>query len=312
MATAIDVREITKNYAGEHALRGLSFSVPSGSIFGIVGADGAGKTTTMRILATLINPDSGSASVLGHDVKSHLSKIRESIGYMPQKFSLYQDLSVRENLLFFADVFGVGAKERGERMKRLLSFSRLGPFVNRRAANLSGGMKQKLALSCALIHTPEVLLLDEPTTGVDPISRKEFWDILKDLRSQGITILISTPYMDEAHLCDALLFMHKGESILEGTPEQLLAAYPLSLYRIWQDAGTVFCPQDTELPEGIEMLYPSGGTIHAAAARDLTKEEIFRRVKPILPQSQHIAAVAANIEDLLFLTLARKERAHDK
>ena len=185
MEPSVVVSNLSKNYAGEHALAGISFAAPRGCLFGMVGADGAGKTTLLRILTTLCNFDNGEVTVLMKDVVKDYLDLRKRIGYMPQKFSLYQDLTVRENLLFFADIFGVGKTERKERMDRLLSFSRLGPFQNRRSRDLSGGMKQKLALSCTLVHTPEILFLDEPTTGVDPVSRKEFWEILFDLKKQG-------------------------------------------------------------------------------------------------------------------------------
>ena len=219
----------------------------------------------------------------GLDTARDFRAIRAQIGYMPQKFSLYQDLSVRENMQFFADLFGVPPAERDERMARLLDFSRLAPFVNRRARNLSGGMKQKLALSCTLIHTPRVLFLDEPTTGVDPVSRREFWTILAELRSQGITIVVSTPYMDEAHLCDELLFLHKGQIVRQGKPETLLATYPHPLYKVSSASTLLTVAQNAPLPSGVALMYPEGGAIHVAVAGvERSPGEVLSVAKPLL------------------------------
>jgi ABC-2 type transport system ATP-binding protein len=190
---AIRVDNVKKSYGDTVALSSVSLTVEAGEMFGLIGPDGAGKTTLMRILTSLIDPDEGEAWILGLPVRSQAPRVREIIGYMPQRFSLYADLTVSENMRFFADLFGVPAGERKRRTEELLDFSRLGDFVKRRAGALSGGMKQKLALSCALIHTPKVLVLDEPTTGVDPVSRRDFWEMLERLRAQGATILVSTP-----------------------------------------------------------------------------------------------------------------------
>lgn len=205
----IEVRDLHKRYGATEAVRGLSLSVPGGTICGLIGPDGAGKTTTMRILCGLLRPDGGEASILGHDCARETRAIKDHLGYMPQRFSLYPDLTVAENLRFFADLFAVPRAERAAREVELMEFSRLAPFVGRRAGRLSGGMKQKLALCCTLIHTPQVLILDEPTTGVDPVSRREFWRILRDLAGRGLALLVSTPYMDEAGMCDAVVLMHK-------------------------------------------------------------------------------------------------------
>ena len=223
---SVTVRDLRKNFAGENALAGLDLEVPAGSLFGLLGADGSGKTTLFRILATLLAPDGGEAAVLSCDVRTQAREIRGRIGYMPQRFSLYEDLSVQENMLFFADIFCVAPDKRLERIERLLKFSRLSLFRDRRAGALSGGMKQKLALSCALIHTPELLILDEPTTGVDPLSRREFWSILKELNRSGVTILTSTPYLDEAAFCDGIALFHQGRVLLSGAPPDLLKSPP--------------------------------------------------------------------------------------
>ncbi len=201
------------------ALQEVSFAVEKGEIFGLIGPDGAGKTTLIRILASLILPDSGSASLAGFDPVRDYARVRQIIGYMPGRFSLYQDLSVQENLRFFATVFKADLETNYPLIKDL--YDQLAPFKNRRAGQLSGGMKQKLALCCALVHEPEILLLDEPTTGVDPVSRREFWDMLIRLKARGITILVSTPYMDEATLCDRIALIQKGTILETGTPAEI-------------------------------------------------------------------------------------------
>ncbi len=229
---ALRVDAITKSFGAAAALSGVSFSVEAGEMFGLIGPDGAGKTTLIRIITSLIDADDGEASVLGFSVKREPARVREIIGYMPQHFSLYQDLTVAENLRFFADLFGVPADERKRRTEELLAFSRLGDFVKRRAGALSGGMKQKLALSCALIHTPRALILDEPTTGVDPVSRRDFWEMLERLRSQGVTILVSTPYMNEASLCQHMVFIHKGKILATGSVGEITALFRGTVYAV--------------------------------------------------------------------------------
>jgi ABC-2 type transport system ATP-binding protein len=308
--SAILATDIYKKYDTVEALRGVSCDVPEGALFGLIGADGAGKTTLLRILVTLLQPDRGSATILGKNTVTEFAAVRAIVGYMPQRFSLYSDLSVKENLLFFADVFGVPAAERAARMERLLSFSRLTPFVNRRASQLSGGMKQKLALSCALIHTPRLLILDEPTTGVDPVSRKEFWDILFDLRRQGITILVSTPYMDEATLCDSLLLLHRGSVLRQGTPAALLAAYPLTLYRIASSTCSVTVRQGTPLPDGVKLMYPAAGAVHAAVRSGIiTSAQILSHVRKYVPEAETIEEASPSIEDLFFFLLSAEGTA---
>lgn len=212
------------------ALEDISFEVKQSELFGLIGPDGAGKTTLFRILATLLLAESGDASVDELDVKKDYKAIRKRIGYMPGKFSLYQDLSVEENLNFFAHVFGTTIEQNYHLIKDI--YQQLEPFKTRKAGKLSGGMKQKLALCCALIHEPSVLFLDEPTTGVDPVSRKEFWEMLKYLKSEGITILVSTPYMDEASLCDRVALMQKGKILDIDTPVGIIEKYPKKIWSI--------------------------------------------------------------------------------
>ncbi|MEZ4396272.1 MAG: ABC transporter ATP-binding protein [Candidatus Krumholzibacteriia bacterium] len=233
-APAIRVEGLRRSFTGQLALAGVSLSVEAGTICGLIGPDGAGKTTLMRILCGLLRADEGTAQVLGANCgdADERRTIKAELGYMPQRFSLYPDLSVAENLRFFADLFAVPAAERGPREERLMSFSRLGPFRGRRAGQLSGGMKQKLALCCTLIHTPKVLILDEPTTGVDPVSRQEFWAILGELRDEGLALLVSTPYMDEADRCDEVVLMHAGRAIARGKPAAVAASFSRGLMEV--------------------------------------------------------------------------------
>ncbi len=223
---------ITKTYneGTTLAVDNISFNVNDGELFGLIGPDGAGKSTIFRILTTLLLPDSGTASIDGMDVVKDYKKIRTLVGYMPGKFSLYQDLTVEENLNFFATIFNTTIKENYDLIKEI--YVQIEPFKNRRAGKLSGGMKQKLALCCALIHRPTVLFLDEPTTGVDTVSRKEFWDMLKRLKTQGITILVSTPYMDEATLCERIALLQKGKILSIDTPDNVIKKFPKKLFGV--------------------------------------------------------------------------------
>jgi ABC-2 type transport system ATP-binding protein len=230
--SAIEIKDFGKNYDSLQAVKGVSLLVEKGELFGLIGPDGAGKTTLMRSVCTLLKPTSGQILVNNLDTAKDIISIRKILGYMPQQFSLYQDLTVEQNLNFFADLFKVPEEERARRMVQLYRFSRLEPFKKRQSGALSGGMKQKLALSCALIHTPEILILDEPTFGVDPVSREEFWDILAAIRKEGTTILVSTAYMDEAALCDRVALMHLGEFLTMGTPAEVVNRFPFPLYRV--------------------------------------------------------------------------------
>lgn len=230
----VSVFDLHKQYGRIDALRGLSFSVDEGEIYGIIGPDGAGKTSLFRILATLMLPDGGRATVDGLDIVRDYRELRLRIGYMPGRFSLYQDLSVEENLQFFASVFNTTVEQNYGLIKDV--YSRLEPFKARRAGKLSGGMKQKLALSCALIHAPRVLLLDEPTTGVDPVSRREFWQMLQRIsKEHGITVLVSTPYMDEASWCDRISLMQGGLLLQTGTPGEVCESYSANLFAVRSD-----------------------------------------------------------------------------
>lgn len=220
----------TYNKGATVAVNDVSFSVEKGELFGLIGPDGAGKTSIFRMLTTLLLPDSGCASVNGFDIVKEFKTIRKHVGYMPGKFSLYQDLTVEENLNFFATVFNTSIEKNYDLIKEI--YVQIEPFKNRRAGKLSGGMKQKLALCCALIHRPRVLFLDEPTTGVDTVSRKEFWDMLKRLKQQGITILVSTPYMDEATLCERIALIQNGKIMSIDSPAKIVKAFPKDLYAV--------------------------------------------------------------------------------
>jgi ABC-2 type transport system ATP-binding protein len=227
---SIKVQNISKSYQQLKAVDAISFEVNEGELFGLIGPDGAGKTTIFRILTTLLLADEGKAKVLEYDVLKDYKSIRNSVGYMPGKFSLYQDLTVEENLTFFATIFGTTIEENYDLIEDI--YVQIEPFKNRRAGALSGGMKQKLALCCALIHAPKVLFLDEPTTGVDPVSRKEFWQMLKRLQQKGITILVSTPYMDEASLCDRIALIQKGKILKIDSPQNIISNYDKLIYDI--------------------------------------------------------------------------------
>ena len=225
---AIKTSDLTKHFGPTVAVDGLNLDVKAGELFGLVGPDGAGKTTTMRLLTGIMEPTSGEAWVAGHSIADEGEPIKERIGYMSQRFGLYEDLTVMENILFYADLYGVPKEERPPRIERLLGFSNLTPFKDRLAGNLSGGMKQKLGLTCALIHTPEVLFLDEPTGGVDPVSRRDFWRILYELLREGVTIFVSTAYLDEAERCTRIGLMNQGKILVIDEPMRSGGACRLS------------------------------------------------------------------------------------
>jgi ABC-2 type transport system ATP-binding protein len=232
MQSIIRIEDIHYQYEQKPALNGIKLSIGTGELHGLIGPDSAGKTTLMRLLCGLLSLQTGEAFVFDLPVRTAFRQIRARIGYMPQRFSLYQDLSVQENLLFFARLFSVPKAERDKRLPELYAFSRLEPFKTRRASALSGGMKQKLALSCALVHRPELLILDEPTYGVDPVSRQEFWQMLKSIQQEGTSILISTPYMDEAELCDKVSLIFTGNLLATDTPEQIKSSWKNTVYQV--------------------------------------------------------------------------------
>ena len=221
----IRVQGVSRRFGALTAVRDVSFSLPVGGIIGLVGSDGAGKTTLLRMVAGMISPDSGTVTVAGRDTVAERAAVKELIGYMPQRFGLYPDLSVAENLDFVMDIYGITGAERAQRRERYLGFSNLLPFVERRAGDLSGGMKQKLGLACVLVHEPRVLILDEPTNGVDPVSRQEFWQILAEMKQAGMTLMVSTAYLDEGERCDRLLLMHDARVIADAAPAEVRAEF---------------------------------------------------------------------------------------
>jgi len=217
----VQVNKVSMNFGLVEAVRQVSFDVTQGTIFGLVGSDGAGKSTLLRIIATMIKPASGTILIDGLDAVSEKKQVKKRIGYMPQRFGLYQDLTVNENIDFFMDIYGIRGDERKKRKERYLGFSNLLPFLDRQAGNLSGGMKQKLGLACVLVHEPQMLILDEPTNGVDPVSRMEFWDILNQMRQNGMTILVSTAYLDEGEKCDSVGLMHRSQLLVKAPPAEI-------------------------------------------------------------------------------------------
>lgn len=262
---AVEVSGLSKSYKDLVALEKIQFTVDKGELFGLIGPDGAGKTTLFRILTTLLLPDKGVARVEGWDVVKDYRKIRHITGYMPGRFSLYMDLTVEENLEFFATIFGTTIEENYYLVRDI--YQQIEPFKKRLARNLSGGMKQKLALSCALIHKPGILILDEPTTGVDAVSRKEFWEMLIKLKQQGITILVSTPYMDEASLCDRVGLIQNGQLLSIDTPGSIRKAFPKYLYAV-KSANVYHLMQDLRGSPQMDSVYPFGDYIHVTGMQE--------------------------------------------
>jgi ABC-type multidrug transport system ATPase subunit len=262
----VRISDISKKYGETQALNNISFNVNRGELFGLIGPDGAGKTTLFRILTTLLLADEGNASVNGLDVVKQYREIRNIVGYMPGKFSLYQDLSVQENLDFFANVFNTSIEENYDLIRDI--YIQIEPFKNRKTGKLSGGMKQKLSLCCALIHKPRVLFLDEPTTGVDPVSRKEFWEILKRLKQENISILVSTPYMDEATLCDRIALIQSGKILSIATPEQIIREYPRKLFATRTENNYHLLEQLRKDPQ-VNSAYIFGEYLHVTFKDDV-------------------------------------------
>lgn len=288
---------------------GISFNVSAGEIFGIIGPDGAGKTTLFRILTTLILADSGTATIAGFDVVKDYKEIRKRIGYMPGRFSLYQDLTVEENLEFFATVFNTTIEENYELIKDI--YIQIEPFKKRRAGKLSGGMKQKLALSCALIHKPTVLFLDEPTTGVDPVSRKEFWGMLQKLKQQGITIVVSTPYMDEASLCDRIALIQNGQFLKIDTPKNIVSQFADELWAIKSDTMHKLL-EDLRNHKKVKSSFAFGDSIHVTVNNEqLTVDGLKEYLAGKNHKNIEIHAIEPTIEDC-FMDLSNTQNEENK
>jgi ABC-2 type transport system ATP-binding protein len=302
---AVSVRGLVKHFGRTTALDDVSFDVRPGELFGFVGPDGAGKTTLFRILTTLLLPDAGAAEVLGLDVRRDLWALRARVGYMPGRFSLYPDLTVAENLEFFASVFGTTV-ERGYDIIAPI-YKQIEPFRERRAAALSGGMKQKLALSCALVHRPELLLLDEPTTGVDAVSRREFWDLLAGLKASGLPIVVSTPYMDEADRCDRVALMHKGRILEVDAPDAISRHYPLPLLAVRAADRYRLIRALRGFPHAA-AVHPFGEDVHYTDAREhAAPDAIADEVRAYLDREGFANATAvpvpAGIEDSFMMLM---------
>lgn len=302
----ISVFEIEKSYEKHRALHPTSFEVGKGELFGVIGPDGAGKTTLFRILTTLLLPDSGKASMAGFDVVKEYKQIRKIVGYMPGRFSLYHDLTVEENLTFFATIFGTTIQENYDLIKDI--YVQIEPFKNRPAGKLSGGMKQKLALSCALIHKPEILVLDEPTTGVDAVSRKEFWDLLKRFKNQGITIIVSTPYMDEASLCDRVALIQEGQIMQIDTPADVIKKYNRNII-------SLHSPKIHPLLLGLRSYstdgkaYLFGQNIHFSDKNAINKGDLLKFLSAQGLDSIEISECKPTIEDCFLALMNNKTKS---
>ncbi|MDI3526975.1 MAG: drug efflux transport system ATP-binding protein [Tenuifilum sp.] len=303
---SIRIDKISKSYAEVQALSEVSLSVEKGELFGLIGPDGAGKTTLIRIITTLLLPDSGTASILGFDSVTDYKKIRGIVGYMPAVFSLYADLSVEENLNFFAGVFGTSVEENYDLIKGV--YHMLEPFKDRPAGKLSGGMKQKLALSCALIHRPKVLILDEPTTGVDAVSRKELWDLLHEIKGHGITIFVSTAYMDEANQCDRVALIQKGKILGVNTPNGFAQSFPFKLFEVKSDDIWRKLSDIRSLPT-CETAYMFGDSLHFASnSTNETPESVRNLLKGLGADNiEMVREIKAGIEDYFIQQLSENE-----
>ena len=303
MKNAVETQGLTKSYGKLVALDHVSLSVPEGSLFGLIGPDGAGKTTLYQILTTLLSPDEGNAIVAGLDVAKDYRRLRAEIGYMPERFSLYPDLTVMENLRFFAALFGVDINDSLDLIAPI--FDQLKEFPNRMAKALSGGMKQKLALSCALIHRPRVLLLDEPTTGVDAVSRSEFWKMLGRLKDMGITVLVSTSYMDEAERCEYVALMNRGKILDVNTPKKLMEGLGRNLYNASAKEMYPLLEALRSMPD-VEDCYTFGATLHVVATEAFRPEVAVNRLRQEGLTDVRVYPAKGNIEDL-FIKLAKED-----
>jgi len=297
---ALSCLNISKSYGQVKALHDITFYVQQGEIFGVIGPDGAGKSTLFRILTTLLLPDTGSATVEGFDVVKDYKKIRKIVGYMPGRFSLYQDLTVEENLRIFATLFNTTIEENYYLVKEI--YSQIEPFKTRRAGALSGGMKQKLALSCALIHKPSILFLDEPTTGIDPVSRKELWEMLRNLKSQGITIIVSTPYMDEASLCDRIALIQNGSFLRIETPEAIVKSFGKRLISVrGENMGELL--RQLRVTPGVVSCFAFGDSHHVTAEKEnqtdnpLTAESLLAKLNNLGYKNLEVNNIEPGIED---------------
>ncbi len=300
----IEVQGLSKNFKATQALKNLSLSIDKGELFGLIGPDGAGKTTFLRIVAAILLPSAGNVNVCETDVTKNPEDIKSKIGVVPQTFSLYPDLTVEENLWFFSHMYRIPPADFVEKKERLLHIARLEPFLKRRAEHLSGGMQKKLALISSLMHTPDLLLLDEPTTGVDPVSRREFWDFLHELFEQGMSIVISTPYMDEAERCSRVGFLYQGELLLTGNPLQIKKDYPYVVLEA--SKGDLIKIRDSKFPEEtrIQDIYPVGNTLHIVIPRGW--ESTVKKTIQAVDRKTAVDAVDPTFEDAFIALIKQK------
>ncbi|NAS12191.1 ABC transporter ATP-binding protein [Poritiphilus flavus] len=303
---AISIQNISKNYKDTKALEDISFEVQNGQLFGLIGPDGAGKSTLFRILTTLLLADKGQAFVDGYEVVKEFREIRKRVGYMPGRFSLYQDLSVEENLSFFATIFGTTIEENYDLIRDI--YVQIEPFKKRLAGNLSGGMKQKLALSCALIHKPTVLFLDEPTTGVDAVSRKEFWDMLRSLKEKNIAILVSTPYMDEAVLCDEIALIQEGRILKIDEPQSMIHQFDRPLFAV-KTNDTYKLLKHLRLKPFTHSVLPFGECLHLISSERMSAADLQDQLRSEGFADVIVSKIKASIEDV-FLELSHKTEGH--
>jgi len=302
---AVRASKLTKLFGTTPAVDSLDLEIRKGELFGLVGPDGGGKTTILRLLAAIMKPSSGKAWVAGHSVIHEGERIKEKIGYMSQKFGLYEDLTVMENITFYADLYAVPAGERPKRIERLLGFSNLTPFTERLAGKLSGGMKQKLGLACALIHTPEVLFLDEPTNGVDPVSRRDFWRILYDLLKEEVTIVISTAYLDEAERCTRIGLIHKGRILMEDTPMEIKKSLGTTMVEVWTDDSRK-AAELIRKGEGIEGVSIYGDRLHIALENKDLLDSIFQTLRKEGIMVKDHREILPSIEDV-FISMVERQ-----
>jgi ABC-2 type transport system ATP-binding protein len=302
--SAIKTSKLTRSFNNIFAVNELNLDIRKGELYGLVGPDGAGKSTTMRLLTAIMDPTSGDGWVSGHSILTEGELIKEKIGYMSQRFGLYEDLTLMENILFYADLYGVPKKERPPRIERLLGFSNLAPFKDRLAGKLSGGMKQKLGLACALIHTPEVLFLDEPTNGVDPVSRRDFWKILYDLLKEGVTILVSTSYLDEAERCTRIGLMHNGNILIEDEPKNIRNSLHLPMIEVWSDNARSALALVRNMG-GVHSVSLYGDRLHITLEKKMNAAEVVVQLRHAGIDVKDFRDILPSLEDV-FISMVEK------
>ncbi len=304
--TAIKTSNLTKSFGDNIAVHALNLEIRKGELYGLVGPDGAGKSTTMRLLTAIMDPTSGDAWVAGHSILTEGEQIKEKIGYMSQRFGLYEDLTVMENILFYADLYEVPRKERPPRIGRLLGFSNLTPFKDLLAGKLSGGMKQKLGLACSLIHTPEVLFLDEPTNGVDPVSRRDFWKILYDLLKDGVSILVSTAYLDEAERCTRIGLMHNGKILIEDEPKNIRNSLHLPMIEVWSDDARSALELVRHMG-GVHSVTLYGERLHIILEKKMNAAEVVVQLGHTGIEVKDFREIPPSLEDV-FISMVEESR----